>query len=140
MQGINSKIKKNQKRVVFTDGEDENTLKAAIAFKNAELGIPVIIAKEKIVKQRLKEIGYGENFNIQIVNSTDRKKRDKYVKFLFKKLHREQGLLERDCDRMIRNDRVIWGSCMVSNGDADAMVTGNSRRYCLLYTSPSPRD
>ena len=129
MQGINSKIKKNQKRVVFTDGEDENTLKAAIAFKNAELGTPIIIAKEKIVKQRLKEIGYGENFDIQIVNSTDKKKRDKYVKFLFKKLHRDQGLLERDCDRMVRNDRVIWGSCMVSSGDADAMVTGNSRRY-----------
>jgi len=51
MQGINSKIKKNQKRVVFTDGEDENTLKAAIAFKNAELGVPIIVAKEKIVKQ-----------------------------------------------------------------------------------------
>ncbi len=129
MQGINSKIKKNQKRVVFTDGEDENTLKAAIAFKNAELGIPIIVAKEKIVKQRLKEIGYGENFDIQIINSTDKKKREKYVKFLFKKLQREQGLLERDCDRMVRNDRVIWGSCMVSAGDADAMVTGNSRRY-----------
>ena len=129
MQGINSKIKKNQKKVVFTDGEDENTLKAAIAFKNAELGIPIIVAKEKIVKQRLKEIGYGENFNIEIINSTDKKKREKYVKFLFKKLHREQGLLERDCDRMVRNDRVIWGSCMVSSGDADAMVTGNSRRY-----------
>ena len=129
MQGINSKIKKNQKRVVFTDGEDENTLKAAIAFKNAELGIPIIVAKEKIVKQRLKEIGYGENFDIQIINSTDKKKRDKYVKFLFKKLQREHGLLERDCDRLVRNDRVIWGSCMVSAGDADAMVTGNSRRY-----------
>ena len=129
MQGINSKIKKNQKRVVFTDGEDENTLKAAIAFKNAELGIPIIVAKEKIVKQRLKEIGYGENFNIQIVNSTDKNKREKYVKFLFRKLQREQGLLERDCDRLVRNDRVIWGSCMVSTGDADAMVTGNSRRY-----------
>ena len=129
MQGINSKIKKNQKRVIFTDGEDENTLKAAIAFKNAELGIPIIVAKEKIVKQRLKEIGYGENFDIQIINSTDKKKREKYVKFLFKKIHRQQGLLERDCDRMIRNDRVIWGSCMVSSGDADAMVTGNSRRY-----------
>ena len=129
MQGINSKIKKNQKRVVFTDGEDENTLKAAIAFKNAELGIPIIVAKEKIVKQRLKEIGYVENLDIQIINSTDKKKREKYVKFLFKKLHREQGLLERDCDRLVRNDRVIWGSCMVSSGDADAMVTGNSRRY-----------
>ncbi|HJM78387.1 MAG TPA: NADP-dependent malic enzyme [Candidatus Pelagibacter bacterium] len=129
MQGINSQIKKNQKKVIFTDGEDENTLKAAIAFKNSGLGIPIIVAKEKVVKQRLKEIGYGENFDIQIINSTDKKKREKYVKFLFKKLHREQGLLERDCDRMVRNDRVIWGSCMVSSGDADAMVTGNSRRY-----------
>ena len=129
MQGINSQIKKNRKKVIFTDGEDENTLKAAIAFKNSGLGIPIIVAKEKVVKQRLKEIGYGENFDIQIINSTDKKKREKYVKFLFKKLHREQGLLERDCDRMVRNDRVIWGSCMVSSGDADAMVTGNSRRY-----------
>jgi len=129
MQGINSQIKKTQKKVVFVDGEDENTLKAAIAFKNSGLGIPIIVAKEKVVKQRLKEIGYSENFNIEIVNSTIKEKRGKYTNFLFKKLHREQGLLERDCDRMVRNDRVIWGACMVSCGDADAMVTGNTRRY-----------
>ena len=129
MQGINSQIKKNQKKVVFADGEDENTLKAAIAFKNSGLGIPIIVAKEKIVKQKLKEIGYEENFDIQISNSKDNKRRKKYVDFLFKKLQREEGMLERDCDRMVRNDRVIWGSCMVSCGDADAMVTGNSRRY-----------
>ncbi len=129
LQGINSKVKKNQKTVVFADGEDENTLKAAIAFKNSGLGTPIIVAKENIVKQRLKEIGYGENLDIKIVNSTDKKMRNKYVKFLFKKMHREQGLLERDCDRMIRNDRVIWSSCMVECGDADAMVTGNTRRY-----------
>ena len=129
MQGINSQVKKSQKKVVFVDGEDENTLKAAIAFKNSGLGIPMIIAKEKVVKERLKEIGYSENFNIEIVNSTIKEKREKYVKYIFEKLHRDQGLLERDCDRMIRNDRVIWGACMVSCGDADAMVTGNTRRY-----------
>ena len=129
MQGINSKIKKNKKRVVFADGEDENTLKAAIAFKNSNLGTPIIVAKERVVKERLKEIGYGENFDIEIVNSTKKDKREKYVNFLFKKLQREEGLLERDCDRMVRNDRVIWGSCMVACGDADAMVTGNTRRY-----------
>ena len=129
MQGINSQIKKSQKRVVFVDGEDENTLKAAIAFKNSGLGIPIIVAKEKVVKQRLKEIGYSENFNIEIVNSTIKEKREKYSKYIFKKLHRDQGLLERDCDRMVRNDRVVWGSCMVACGDADAMVTGNTRRY-----------
>ena len=129
LQGINSKVKKNQKTVVFADGEDGNTLKAAIAFKNGGLGTPIIVAKENVVKQRLKEIGYGENLDIKIVNSTDKKLRAKYVKFLFKKMHREQGLLERDCDRLIRNDRVIWASCMVECGDADAMVTGNTRRY-----------
>jgi len=137
MQGINSQIKKTQKRVVFVDGEDENTLKAAIAFKKSKLGIPILVAKEKVVKEKLKEIGYSENFDIEIVNSTSKIKRDRYSKYIFKKLHRDKGILEpdvyelylKDCDKIIRNDRVVWGSCMVSCGDADAMVTGNTRRY-----------
>ena len=130
MQGINNQIRKNQKKVVFADGEDEETLKAAIAFKNAGLGIPVLVAKEEIIKKKLKEIGYSENLNIEIVNSKKNKfLREKYIKFLFNKLHRKEGLLERDCDKMARNDRVIWASCMVECGDADAMVTGNTRRY-----------
>ena len=129
MQGINSQIKKNQKKVVFADGEDEETLKAAIAFKNSGLGIPIIIAKEEIIKKKLKEIGYSENLNIEIVNSKNKILREKYVKFLFEKLHRKEGLLERDCDKLIRNDRVVWASCMVECGDADAMLTGNTRKY-----------
>ena len=67
--------------------------------------------------------------DIEIVNATDNEKRKKYTNYLFKKLQREQGLLERDCDKLVRNDRVIWSTCMVSCGDADAMVTGNTRRY-----------
>ena len=129
MQGINSQIKKSKKRIVFADGEDENTLKAAIAFKNSGLGIPILVAKKETIKKKLKEIGYSENLDIEITNSTDKEKREKYVSFLFKKMQREQGLLERDCDRMVRNDRVIWSSCMVSCGDADGAVTGNTRRY-----------
>ena len=129
MQGINSYIKKNQKRIVFADGEDENTLKAAIAFKNSKLGIPILIGKEEKIKQQIKKIGYSENFDIEIVNSKDTPKREKYVKFLFKKLQREQGFLEWDCDRLVRNDRVIWASCMVACGDADGAVTGNTRRF-----------
>ena len=129
MQGINNYIKKNQKRIVFADGEDENTLKAAIAFKNSKLGIPILIGKEEKVKEQIKKIGYDQNFDIEIVNSKDTEKREKYVKYLFKKLQREQGLLEWDCDRLIRNDRVIWASCMVACGDADGAVTGNTRRF-----------
>jgi len=129
MQGINSHIKKNLKKIVFADGEDENTLKAAIAFKNSKLGIPILVGKKEKIKERIKEIGYNENFDIEIVNSQDSKKREKYVSYLFKKMQREQGLLERDCDRLVRNDRVIWASCMVACGDADGAVTGNTRRF-----------
>ena len=129
MQGINSYIKKKPKKVVFADGEDQNTLKAAIAFKNSKLGLPILIGKEELIKDQIKKIGYNENFDIEIVNSKDKSKREKYVKYLFKKLQREKGMLERDCDRIIRNDRVIWSACMVANGDADAMITGNTRRY-----------
>jgi len=129
MQGINSYIKKNQKKIVFADGEDENTLKAAIAFKNSKLGIPVLIGKKEKIKEQIKKIGYHDNFDIEIINSKDTPKREKYVKYLFQKLQREQGLLEWDCDRLVRNDRVIWASCMVACGDADGAVTGNTRRF-----------
>ena len=129
MQGINSQIKKTQKRIVFADGEDENTLKAAIAFKNSKLGIPILVGKKDKIKEQLKNIGYSENFNIEIVNSANKQKREKYVNYLFKKLQRKEGLLERDCDRLVKNDRVIWTSCMVSCGDADGAVTGNTRKY-----------
>ena len=129
MQGINSHIKKNQKKIVFADGEDENTLKAAIAFKNSKLGIPILIGKKEKIKERIKEIGYNENFDIEIINSEDSEKRKKYVNFLFEKLQRDKGFLERDCDRLVRNDRVVWASCMVACGDADGAVTGNTRRF-----------
>ena len=53
---------------------------------------------------------------------------------MYSKLQRK-GLLERDVDRLIRNDRVIWGSSMVECGDADAMVTGNIRHYAASIES-----
>ena len=87
-----------------------------------------MVKKEKI-KEQLNKIGYNDHFGIEIINSTDSQKREKYVNYLFKKMQREQGLLERDCDRLVRNDRVIWASCMVACGDADGAVTGNTRRF-----------
>ncbi len=134
MQGINAQVKKRPKTVVFAEGEDQNMLKAAVAYKNSRLGTPIVIGNEKRVKEQLKEIGLDENYKIKIVNSTDKEKREMYTKKLYAKLQR-QGLLERDVDRLIRNDRIIWGSSMVECGDADAMVTGNIRHYAASIES-----
>ena len=103
-------------------------LKAAIEFNKSKLGNSVVIGNEKRVKETLEKIGLDPNFKIQIVNSTDSGKREKYAKYLYKKLQRT-GQLERDVDRLIRNDRVAFGASMVACKDADAMVTGNIRHY-----------
>ena len=128
MQGINAKVRKNPKRVIFAEGEDENMLKAAIEFGRNKLGTPILIGAEKRIKEQLKNIGLDENYKINIVNSKDKEKREKYVKHLYKRLQRE-GQLERDVDRLVRNDRIAWGSSMIACKDADAMVTGNIRHY-----------
>ncbi|MDB9796176.1 phosphate acyltransferase [Pelagibacteraceae bacterium] len=128
MQGINAQIKKSQKRVVFAEGEDPSILKAAVAFQNSKLGVPILIGKEEKVKEQLKNIGLDENFKIEIISSKDTEKRTRYTKHLYKKLQRS-GMLERECDHLVRNDRVTWGSCMVACGDADAMVTGGTRHH-----------
>ena len=128
MQGINAKVRKNPKRVIFAEGEDENMLKAAIEFGRNKLGTPILIGAEKRIKEQLRNIGLDENYKIEIVNSTDKAKREKYVKHLYKRLQRE-GQLERDVDRLVRNDRIAWGASMIACKDADAMVTGNIRHY-----------
>ena len=128
MQGINAKVRKNPKKVIFAEGEDENMLKAAVEFGKNKLGIPILIGAEKRIKEQLKKIGLDENHKIEIVNSTDKEKRQKYVKHLYKRLQRE-GQLERDVDRLVRNDRIAWGASMIACKDADAMVTGNIRHY-----------
>ena len=64
-------------------------------------------AKEKVVKQRLKEIGYSENFDIEIVNSKDTAKREKYVKYLFQKLQREGEEGRRKITQLTRYGTVV---------------------------------
>ena len=128
MQGINAKVRKNPKRVIFAEGEDENMLKAAIEFGRNKLGTPILIGAEKRIRDQLKNIGLDENYKIEIVNSTDKQKRERYVKHLYKRLQRE-GQLERDVDRLVRNERIAWGASMIACKDADAMVTGNIRHY-----------
>ena len=48
---------------------------------------------------------------------------------IFIKNFKEKAQLERDVDRLVRNDRIAWGSSMIACKDADAMVTGNIRHY-----------
>ena len=51
---------------------------------------PILIGTEKRIKEQLKKIGLDENYKIEIVNSTNKKKREKYVKTFIQKTYKEK--------------------------------------------------
>ena len=82
MQGINAKVRKSPKLGTYSaEGEDDNRLKAAIDFGRNKLGTPILIGAARI-KEQLISIGLDENYKIDIVNSTDKEKREKLNIFL----------------------------------------------------------
>jgi len=128
LQNIYAQVRKKQKRVIFAEGEEESMLRAAIDFKNNSLGTPVLIGSSEKIAQQLKDLGLTLDKSIEIHNSKDEKQREKYTNHIYKRLQRK-GFLKRDCDRLIRTNRIVFGSCMVDLGDADAMVTGVTRTF-----------
>ena len=94
MQGINEG-QENPKRVIFAEGEDENMLKAAIEFGRNKLGVPILIGTEKRIKEQLKNIGLDENYKIEIVNSTDKEKREKIYKTFIPKTTKRRTIRTR---------------------------------------------
>lgn len=128
LQNIYAQVRKKQKRVIFAEGEEESMLRAAIDFKNNGLGTPVLIGSSEKIAQQLKDLGLTLDKSIEIHNSKDEKQRERYTNHIYKRLQRK-GFLKRDCDRLIRTNRIVFGSCMVDLGDADAMVTGVTRTF-----------
>ncbi len=128
LQNIYAQVRKKQKRVIFAEGEEESMLRAAIDFKNNGLGTPVLIGSSEKIAQQLKDLGLTLDKSIEIHNSKDEKQRQRYSDHIYKRLQRK-GFLKRDCDRLIRTNRIVFGSCMVDLEDADAMVTGVTRTF-----------
>lgn len=128
LQNIYAQVRKKQKRVIFAEGEEESMLRAAIDFKNNGLGAPILIGSSEKIAQQLKDLGLTLDKSIEIHNSKDEKQRQRYTDHIYKRLQRK-GFLKRDCDRLIRTNRIVFGSCMVDLGDADAMVTGVTRTF-----------
>ncbi len=128
LQNILDKVRKNPRRVVFAEGEEEKSIRAAHAFFNAGYGTPILVGREERVLKTMKTLGLGKNDGMQIQNARLSSRNTDYAEYLYKRLQRK-GSLKRDCQRMVNQDRNIFAACMVAMGDADAMVTGLTRNY-----------
>ena len=130
LDAISESVRADPKRIVFAEGEEEKIVRAAMAYRNAGYGTPVLIGREDRVRATIASLGLGGIDGLEIHNARLSHHNRKYAEFLYKRLQRK-GLLLRDCQRMVNQDRNIFAACMVATGDADGMVTGLTRSVAV---------
>ena len=128
LQEVFERITPENKRVVFTEGEEEVSIRAALAFSNSGYGHPVLLGREVRIKQIIADMGLDGASDLEVINAKISDHNKDYIGFLYKKLRR-RGVLQRDCQRMVNHDRNVFAACMVANGHADALVTGMTRSF-----------
>ena len=128
LQEVFERITPENKRIVFTEGEEEVSIRAALAFSNSGYGHPVLLGREVRIKQIIADMGLDGASDLEIINAKISDHNKDYIGFLYKKLRR-RGVLQRDCQRMVNHDRNVFAACMVANGHADALVTGMTRSF-----------
>jgi malate dehydrogenase (oxaloacetate-decarboxylating)(NADP+) len=132
LQAIGEKVRAHPKRVVFAEGEEEKSIRAALAFRNAGYGTPILLGREERIHALCQSLGLPGTETLDIVNARISDRRDAYVEALYARLQRK-GLLVRDVQRLVNQERNVWGALMVALGDADAMVTGLTRNYWQAF-------
>ena len=128
LEPIKNSIKNQKKKVVFAEGEAENTIRAALSFFNSGFGIPILIGRETRIRENMEKVNLEGVEKLQIHNARLSNKNNKYIDNLYKKLHRK-GHLRRDCQKLINQDRNVFAAAMVASNDADAMITGVTRPF-----------
>ena len=88
LDAIMERVRAKPKRVVFAEGEEEKVVRAAVAFRNAGYGTPVLIGREERVRATMASLGLGMVEGIEIHNARLSGANAKYVDFLYERLQR----------------------------------------------------
>ena len=132
LQSLFEQVKANPQRIVFAEGEEERTIRAAVMFRDNGYGTPILIGREEQVRETMKSLGITDDTGLEIHNARLSTKNAPYTDLVYKRLQRD-GYLHRDVQRMVNQGRNVFGACMVAAGDADGMVTGITRRFPECY-------
>ena len=120
------RVRAEPKRVVFAEGEEEKTIRAALLFAGNGYGVPVLIGREERIHATMAAMGLTARDLLEIHNARLSRDNKRYTDFLYSRQQR-YGMLYRDCQRQVNLDRNVFAACMVACGDADAMVSGVTR-------------
>jgi malate dehydrogenase (oxaloacetate-decarboxylating)(NADP+) len=133
LQSLFEQVKANPQRIVFAEGEEERTIRAAVVFRDNGYGTPILIGREEQVRETMKTLGITNIDGLEIHNARLSTRNTPYTDLVYGRLQRD-GFLRRDVQRMVNQGRNVFGACMVAMGDADGMVTGITRRFPECYS------
>ncbi|MEZ4911694.1 MAG: NADP-dependent malic enzyme [Saprospiraceae bacterium] len=129
---LEKQAKRSPKKIVFTDAEDLNVLKAVVEVHNEGIAFPVLLGN----KESILTIAQQNRINLSGIPILDpsypntdeeRERIENYSNLLFNKRKRKGFIFQEASAAMV--NRNYFGAMMVDTGDADAMISGLSRNY-----------
>jgi len=119
--------KKDPKRVVFAEGDNEKILKAAQIVRDEHIAIPILLGNKKRIAQVIEDFNL-DLADVQVIDpNDDTSKMRVFADKLYEKRKRK-GLTPAEAYRSMHH-RNYFGISMVEAGDADAFISGLTRNY-----------
>lgn len=124
-----NKARRDPKRVVFSEADNYKILKAAQLVLEEGIAKPILLGPVKKIRDMITENGLDlEDAVIIDPNLPEMESiRSRYGEWLFDKRKRK-GLTLYEAKKLMR-DRNYFGSMMVMQGEADALISGLTRNY-----------
>ena len=125
---LTNRAKNDPKRIIFTEADHLDVLKAAQIVLEEKIGFPVLLGNKEVILELKKEIGFDAEVPIFDPKTKEEDSRRLRYADLFWKSRQRRGISLLDAQKWMR-ERNYFGAMMVNEGEADALVTGYSRSY-----------
>ena len=119
---IKDRAKKDIKKIVLPESDDDRTLKATSEVLKQKFAEIILIGNRNKILERAKELNLDNIEEAEIVDPNNSKKYDEFVE-QFYELRKHKGMtIEKSKEFML--DNIYFGMMMVKQGYADGLVSG----------------
>ena len=132
MRVVLNKAKSDPKCVALAEGDDEKMIRAAYQLAEQGIAEPVLIGDEAEITRTATSLGFDFSPTVADPTAGDY---EHYADRLYE-LRKRKGLTRSEADDLIRSDTNYFGSVMVEEGDADALLTGLTHHYPSALRPP----
>ena len=130
MKPMFDKARRDPRRLVYAEGEDERVLRAVQAVIDEGLAKPVVIGRPGVIEQRLSRLGLRlkPKKDFEIVDPDDDPRFADYWR-LYHGLMERKGVTPDLARNIVRTRNSVIAALMVRRGDAEAMICGTSGAF-----------